>query len=144
MSFEVYQKGMEESEKKDQETYELKQQMAQSKQEIKDQFQAYEAKINEFVHDIQSMLPSKEEESALNFTMDKMREILDRAVPGWFEEVYGPGAAAHRLTPQGKEKIKELDKILEPLIEAENRQRDLELQKRRKTLMKTLNDSRTS
>jgi len=36
-----------------------------------------------------------------------------------------PGAAAHRLTPKGKEKVRELRKMLEPLIEAENRQRDL-------------------
>jgi len=60
MSFEAYQKGMEEREKKDHEIYELKQQMTQSKQEIKDQFQAYEAKMNEFVHDIQSRLNQKE------------------------------------------------------------------------------------
>jgi hypothetical protein len=55
---------------------------------------------------------------------------------------YGP--KAHRLTPKAKEKIQELQKILTPLIDAENRQRDLELQKQRKVLVETLNDSRGS
>jgi len=57
--------------------------------------------------------------------LDKMREILDRTAPGWFDEVYGPGAAAHRLTPKGKEKIEEMLKIITPLMDAENRQKDL-------------------
>jgi hypothetical protein len=57
--------------------------------------------------------------------LDKMREILDRVAPGWFDEVYGPGAAAHRLTPKAKEEIEELVKEITPQIEAENRQRDL-------------------
>jgi integrase/recombinase XerD len=129
----------EDRERNDQVIYELKQQMAQSKQEIKDQFQAYEAKMNEFVHDIQSRAYSEErEQSARDFVNDKMTEILDRTAPGWFEEVYGPGAPAHRLTPKGQEKIQQLLKEVTPLIEAENRQRDLELQRQRKILMNTL------
>jgi hypothetical protein len=121
----------------------LRQQMAQSKQEIRDQFQAYEAKMNEFVQDIQSRLNQEEVSRPYhNFMLDNMIEILDRAAPGWFQEVYGP--KAHRLTPKGKEKIEELRKILTPLIEADNRQRDLELQKQRKILVKTLNDPRAS
>jgi integrase/recombinase XerD len=144
MSFEAYQKGMEERKKKDQEILELKEQMVQSKQEIKDQFQAYEAKMNEFVHDVQSRLISEEEQSNRVFVMDKMREILDRTAPGWFDEVFGPGASAHRLTPKGQEKIQQLLKEVTPLIDAENRQRDLELEERRKVLVNTLNDSRAS
>jgi hypothetical protein len=35
-------------------------------------------------------------------------------------------------------------KILEPQIDAENHQRDLELQKQHKILLKTLDDSRAS
>jgi hypothetical protein len=65
-----------------------------------------------------------------------MIEILDHAAPGWFQEVYGPGA--RRLAPKDKEKIEELLKILTPQIDAENRQRDLELQKQHKILVKTL------
>jgi hypothetical protein len=138
---------IEEGHRKDQEILELKQQMAQSKQEIKDQFQAYDTKMNEFVHDIQSRLISEVEQSDCDFMLDKMREILDRTAPGWFEEVYGPGAAAHRLTPKAKEKMKKLLEEITPLIEAENRQRDLEIQKQYKILMNTLeqdpyNDSR--
>jgi hypothetical protein len=117
--------------------------MAQSKQEIRDQFQAYEAKMNEFVQDIQSRLNQEEVSRPYhNFMLDNMIEILDRAAPGWFQEVYGP--KAHRLTPKDKEKIEELRKVLTPLIEADNRQRDLELQKQRKILVKTLNDPRAS
>jgi integrase len=120
----------------------LQQQLAQSKQEIKDQFQAYEAKMNEFVHDIQGRLNQEEVSRPYhNSMLDKMREILDRTAPGWFDEVYGPGA--RRLTPKAKEKIEEMDKIITPLIDAENRQRDLELQRRRKSLVKTL-DSKAS
>jgi hypothetical protein len=74
--------------------------------------------------------------------LDKMKEILDRAAPGWFQGLHDPRAS--RLTPKAKEKIEELLKILTPKIDAENRQRDLELQKQRKILVKSLNDSRAS
>jgi hypothetical protein len=100
--------------------------------------------MNEFVHDIQSRLLSEEEQSNRHFVMDKMREILDRVAPGWFQEVYGPGAAKNRLTAKGKEEIQKLLKEITPQIEAEKRQRDLKLQKQRKVLVKTLNDSRAS
>jgi DNA polymerase sigma len=128
---------MEQGHQKDREMHELREQMAQSKQEIKEQFQAHEAKMNEFVHDIQSRL--NQEEAARpyrNMMVDKMREILDRVAPGWFQEVYG--SKARRLTTKDKEKIEELLKILTPQIDAENRQKDLELQKQRKVLVKTL------
>jgi hypothetical protein len=45
---------------------------------------------------------------------------------------------ASRLTPKGVERVRQLLKEVTPLIEAENRQRDLELQKRREILVKTL------
>ena len=73
--------------------------MVQSKQEIKDRFQAYESKMAEFVHDIQSRLNQEETSRPYHDLMlDKMREILDRMALGWFQEVFGP--KAHRLTPK--------------------------------------------
>jgi small-conductance mechanosensitive channel len=140
---------MEQNKQKDLEMHELKQQMAQSKQEIKDQFQAYEDKIHEFVHDIQSSLNQEEKSrpsltpGSLNFMLKKMREILDHKAPGWYDQIFGPGASAHRLTPKTQKKIEELLKEVTPLIEADNRQRDLALQKRREILVKTL-DSKAS
>src|SRR5215831_13347498 len=122
--------GLSKKRRRERGRHELKEQMAQSRLEIKDQFQAYEAKMNEFVHDIKSSLNQEEESRpSLNLMLDKMREILDSTAPGWFDGVFGPGASAHRLTPKDQEKIEELLKEVTPLIEAENRQRDLELQK---------------
>jgi hypothetical protein len=138
---------IEQGHKNEKEMQALRNEMAQSKQEIKDQFQAYEAKMNEFVHDIQSRLNQEEVSRPYrSFRLNTMTEILDRTAPGWFDEVYGPGTSAHRLTPKGQEKIQQLLKEVTPLIEAENRQRDLELQKQRKILVKTLdlNESRES
>ncbi len=61
----------------------LKEQMTQSRQQIKDQFQAYEAKMNEFVHEIQNRLNQGEVSRPYrNFRLKKMTEILDREVPG--------------------------------------------------------------
>ena len=67
---------------------------------------------------------------------DKMREILDRTAPGWFQEVFGPNA--HRLTPEVHKKIDGWLKILTPQIEAENREREVEIQKRHKVLMDSM------
>ena len=109
--------------------------MLQSRQEIKDRFQEYESKMAEFVHDIQTSLRSEESKHEVSsLVMKKMREILDRVAPGWFDEVYGPGAAAHKLTPKAREKVNEWIKILTAQIDDENRHRDLELQNRRKAL----------
>jgi uncharacterized protein YgfB (UPF0149 family) len=55
---------------------------------------------------------------------------------GWFHEVFGP--EAHRLTPEANEKINEMLKICTSQIDADNRQRDLELQKQHKTLMDSI------
>jgi len=90
----------------------------------------------EFVHDIQSRLNQEETSRPYRGLMDKMREILDRTAPGWFQEVFGPNA--HRLTPTAREKIEEFKKILTSQIDAENRQRDLEIQKQRKVLMDSM------
>jgi hypothetical protein len=91
----------------------------------------------EVVHDLQSRLNQEEVSRPYrDFMLDKMMEILDRAAPGWFQEVYGP--AAHRLAPEDKEKIQEMLKILTPQIDAENRQRDLELQKQKKVLIDSM------
>jgi len=124
-------------ESKEKEIHELKELMDQSKQEIKDQFQAYESKLADFIRDTQSRL-NQEETSRSNDKMvtDKMREILDRVGPDWFQEVFGP--KAHRLTPKALEKAKEFLKILTSQMDAESRQRDLELQKQRKVLIDSM------
>jgi hypothetical protein len=125
---------------KDREIHELKEQMAQSKQEIKDRFQAYESKMAEFVHDIQVRLNTEERSSSTKkLVMDKMTEILDRVAPSWFQEIYGP--KANRLTPKGLEKVKESIKIVTSIADAENHQRDLELQKQKKVLMDSMDGS---
>jgi len=125
---------------KDREIHELKEQMAQSKQEIKDRFQAYESKMAEFVHDIQVRLNQEETSRSTNkMVRDKMIEVLDRVVPSWFQEVYGP--RADRLTPKQHEKVKESLKILSAQIDADDRQRDLELQRQRKVLMDSMDGS---
>ena len=54
----------------------------------------------------------------------------------WFHEVFGP--KANRLTPEAHEKIEEMLKILTPQIDADNRQRNLELQKQHKALMDSM------
>jgi hypothetical protein len=72
---------------KDREIHELKEQMAQSKQEIKDRFQAYEAKMVDFVHDMQSRLNGAEmATSTRSLVMKEMTEKLDRVAPGWYQE----------------------------------------------------------
>jgi hypothetical protein len=115
----------------------LRNEMAQSKQEIKDRFQAYESKMAEFVHDIKRELNYEERSSSISkLVMDKMTEILDRVAPDWFQEVYGPNA--HRLTPKAHEKINGWLKILTSHIDAENRDRDLELQKQKKVLIDSI------
>jgi hypothetical protein len=115
----------------------LRNEMAQSKQEIKDRFQAYESKMAEFVHDIKRELNYEERSSSISkLVMDKMTEILDRVAPDWFQEVYGPNA--HRLTPKAHEKINGWLKILTAQIDAENRDRDLELQKQKKVLIDSI------
>ena len=76
----------------------------------------------EFIHDIQSRLSQQETSRPYRHLMlDKMREILDRTAPGWFQEIFG--LEAHRLSPEAHEKIDEWLKILTPQIEAENRER---------------------
>jgi uncharacterized protein YicC (UPF0701 family) len=68
--------------------------VSKSKQEIRDQFQAYESQMTEFVYDIQGRLNQVEaSKSSHNFMLDRMREILDRTAPNWFEEVFGPKAS---------------------------------------------------
>jgi integrase/recombinase XerD len=115
----------------------LRNEMAQSKQEIKDRFEVYESKMAEFVHDIKSELNYEERSNSISkLVMDKMTEILDRVAPDWFQEVYGPNA--QRLTPKAHEKIKEWLKILTTQIDAENRERDLELQKQKKVLIDSI------
>jgi hypothetical protein len=91
----------------------------------------------EFVHDIKSELNYEERSSSIRkLVMDKMIEILDRVAPDWYQEVYGPNA--QRLTPKAHEKIKEWLKILTAQIDAENSQRDLELQKQKKVLIDSM------
>jgi len=109
--------------------------MAQSKQEIKDRFQACESKMAEFVHDIHE----ERSRSTNELVRDKMIEILDRVAPSWYQEVFGP--KANRLTPKTHEKLNESLKIVESLIDVENRQRDLELQKQRKVLIDSMDGS---
>jgi hypothetical protein len=93
----------------------------------------------EFVHDIQANLNHEETQHKVStLVMQKMREILDRVAPDWYQEVYGPNA--HKLSdnPKAVEKINEWIKILTAQIDAENRQRDLELQKQRKILIDSM------
>jgi hypothetical protein len=140
ISFEGYQKSVEEHKRKEQEILELKDQMAQSKQEIKDRFQAYESKMAEFVHNIQTSLKSEETQHKVSsLVMAKMREILDRVAPDWYQEVFGP--RANKLTPEAHKKVDEWHKILTAQIDAENSQRDLELQKQRKVLIDSMGRS---
>jgi integrase len=128
---------MEEVNEREGEIHELKQQMDQSRQEIKDRFQAYESKMAQFVHDIKRELNYEERSSSISkLVMDKMTEILDHVAPDWFQEVYGPNA--HRLTPKAHEKINGWLKILTAQIDAENSQRDLELQKQKKVLIDSI------
>jgi hypothetical protein len=78
--------------------------MLQSKQEIKDRFEVYESKMAEFVHDIQLRLRSEESQHEVSSqVMGRMREILDRVAPDWYEEVIGP--KEHKLTPEMSKKI---------------------------------------
>jgi integrase/recombinase XerD len=115
----------------------LRNEMAQSKQEIKDRFEVYESKMAQFVHDIKSELNYEERSNSISkLVMDKMTEILDHVAPDWFQEVYGPNA--HRLTPKAHEKINGWLRILTAQIDAENSQRDLELQKQKKVLIDSI------
>jgi hypothetical protein len=130
---------IEQAHQKEREMQDLRNEMAQSKQEIKDRFQAYESKMAEFVHDIQASLNHEETQHKVStLVMQKMREILGRVAPDWYQEVYGPNA--HKLSdnPKAVEKINEWIKILTAQIDAENRQRDLELQKQRKILIDSM------
>jgi len=128
---------IEQGHQKEKEMQALRNEMVQSKQEIKDRFQAYEDKMAEFIHDIQSRLNQEETSRPYRHLMlDKMREILDRTAPGWFQEVFGPKAS--RLSPEANEKIKEWLKILNPQIDAENREREVEIQNQRKVLMDSM------
>ena len=114
--------------------------MVQSKQEIKDRFQAYESQMADFIHDIQSSLNQAEiDRSSNKMIRDKMAEIIERVAPGfdWYHEVFGP---ANRLTPEVHKKIDEWLKILNPQIEAENREREVEIQKRHKVLMDSMDN----
>jgi integrase len=128
---------IEQSHQKGQDMQALRNEMAQSKQEIKDRFQAYESKMAEFVHDIQASLNHEETQHKIStLVMKKMTEILDRVAPDWFQEVYGPNA--QRLTPKAHEKINGWLKVLTSQIDAENRERDLELQKQKKVLIDSI------
>src|SRR5215469_12542684 len=119
----------------------LRNEMVQSKIEIKDRFKAYEDKMADFIHDIQSSLNQAEiDRSSNKMIRDKMAEIIERVAPGfdWYHEVFGP--KANRLTPEVHKKIDEWLKILNPQIEAENREREVEIQKRHKVLMDSMDN----
>jgi hypothetical protein len=122
---------------KEREMQALRNEMVQSKQEIKDRFQVYESKMAGFVHDIQARLNQEEtSRSTSKLVMEEMREILDRVAPDWYQEVYGPHA--RRLTPEAHEKINEMLKYCTSQIDVENSQRDLELQKQHNVLIDSM------
>jgi len=113
--------------------------MVQSKQEIKDRFQAYESQMADFIHDIQHSLNQAEiDRSSNKMIRDKMAEIIEHLAPGfdWYHEVFGP--KANRLTPEVHKKIDGWMKELTAQIDAENSQRDLELRRQRKVLMDSM------
>jgi hypothetical protein len=125
---------VEQGHQKEREMAALKLEMVQSKQEIKDRFQAYESKMAQFVHDIQASLNHEEGQHKIStLVMKKMTEILDRVAPDSFQEVYGPNT--QRLTPKAHGKINGWLKVLTSQMDAENRERDLELQKQKKVLI---------
>jgi integrase len=97
---------------KDREIKELKAQQ----QEIKDRFEAYESKMAEFIYDIKARL---------NLENNKSQSEL-------VEEVFSSDKIADN--PRAK-KLKEQLRIYASKIDAEDRQRDLELQKQRKVLL---------
>jgi hypothetical protein len=106
MSFEVYQKGLEEKEKKDQEISELKEQMSKVQQD----FKSYDESVKEVLEKVkQEREWQKKEEERRKV----MYDTLDRLSPGWEEPYHA--TLRRPLTEEKRKKIEEFRKQMEAL-----------------------------
>src|SRR5262249_28312142 len=106
MSFEAYQKGVEEKERKDQELKELKEQMSHMRHE----FESYDKQVNQLLAKVDEVVTSQKRREEQRQAMFK---ILTEKNPGWDEPYLE--TLRKPFTPETKRRLGEFKKQLEAL-----------------------------